>query len=280
MVTFRRSILKTAVIAFAGGGLAACGGGGDSGAREPAVADTEDVRSTVKDFLRLDATDHRSAACKLLTTRAHAQVEALGGVPGRDSCEDSLDAVDSVALGPDTIDRMALTRRGDRALLVLADDEGRFGLRADGGRWRIDDLLSPELAESPRPSDAGLTDGSDEQQVRATYEAVLDAYRARNYARSCGLLSYGAEAQVILTAIVAQATAKGSTVEPHGLPCAKAVRRVERLGGLVPAGATPSGVTVEVDGDRATVRAAGREAAPFVHEEGRWLVAPSDQPVI
>ena len=240
------------------------------------ASDEEQIRAVTKEFMRLDAKD-ADRACDLITARAQAQLTAF---VGNGECEKVLQKVDQSdeQPKPQEIDRAALKIRDDQAVLRI--DEQPLGLRKVDGEWRVDNLFNPRLVEEPRHFPAALSRGSDEQQVRASMKALGAAYRKRDYERACDLLSYGAEAQLLVgLAFASFADTEASDEAPADASCEWVHRKFERiLGGKArfadeaPPAAQIDAAKVVVRGDHATVRLGADDAQRMIRQDGHWLV--------
>jgi hypothetical protein len=273
MITFRRwtsaAILSTAVALSFGG----CG-----------ASDEEEIRAVAKEFNRLDAKD-AERACELITTRAEAQLTAFVADGGNGDCVKALQQVEQSdeQPTPGEIDKAVLKIRDDRA--VLNFDEQPLGLRKVDGDWQIDNLFNARLVEEARHFPAALSRGSDEQQVRASMNALVAAYRKRDYDRACDLLSYGAEAQLFVAlAFASFADTEASDKPPTDTSCASMHRRLARIigkkGGF--AADTPSvtriaAAKVAIRGDRATVRLASDDSRRMIRQDGHWLMDADEE---
>ena len=256
-------------------GAGACGG-----------SDEQDARATATQWLTLDHKKHAKRTCELMTPRAQSQfIGLLGsfagssggcvGLFGKTEPSDDSPSARDVAKGK-------LTIRGDRALLSFAGEEMPMGLRKVDGEWRVDNVINASLDERPRRVDPRLGQGSDEQQVRATYRALSEAMAGKDYERSCSLFGYAAEAQLVLGRAFASfgETEKSKTMPD--LSCAASMRALAKLAdgddadlaftGEVPSAAALAAARVSIRGARATVRVKGEDPGHFVREEGHWRV--------
>lgn len=286
MTLIRSSALAGALVAFAGASLAACGGESGSGGGGPASSASEDraIRDAAKELAGLRPPGDAERICELLSSRGEAQIAGLAGASLDDGCVSVVRTTSpGYALTARQVDRAKLTVRADRALLVYGADEGRIGMRKVDGEWLVDDLLAATLDGPLRPSDPALTEGTDEQQVRAVLRAVSGSARAHDDARLCGLLSAGAEARVIAGALIAGAR-PGSTHTVKLRSCAQALRRIRGAGGggdddeafAGLAGLSSARARVTIRDGRASVSDASGDAVQLVREEGRWLVGSGE----
>ena len=290
MTLIRSFALASAVAAFTGMSLAACGGSGSGGGGSGAAAsgsDDEDIRAVAKAFARLRPPGDAKRICELLSPRGEAQFAGLAGAAPGASCVSVISAASpGLTLSAREIDRAKLTVRADRALLVYGAHEGRLGMRRVDGDWLVDDVLAATLDGPARPSDQALTEGSDEEQVRAVLAAAGKATADHDDGRMCGLLGAGAEAQSIAGALLTGLSGSGGTRQKIDVrSCAQALARIRRAGkgdGEAPAvlaklGSSRSEVSIR-DG-RATVSDSSGDEAQLVREEGRWLLGPSADPL-
>ena len=259
-------------------GAGACGG-----------SDEEDIRATAKEWIKFDGRKDAKRACALMTERAQSQITGLlGSFSGGGDCVAVIaksEPDDDQPTARD-VDKAKLTIRDDRAVLSLAGggrDAQPMGLRRVDGDWRVDNMINPTLTERPRRIDPRLTTGSDEQQVRAAYGAVSEAFADKDYGRACALFSYEAEAQLILGRLFASIADTEQSQEKPDLACSASFRALAKLGDgddsdlgfgdKVPSAARLAAAKVSIDDDRATVHVAGEEPGRFVREEGHWRVA-------
>ena len=246
------------------------------------TSDEEQIRGVAREFVRLDAAKDAGRLCELITPRAQAQLTAF---VGNGECVKTLKKVEQSDEQPKPrkIDKAALKVRDDRAVLTI--DEQRIGLRKVDGKWRVDNLFNARLVEKPRQLPAALSRGSDEQQVRATMKALGAAYRKRDYQRACDLLSYGAEAQLIVSLLFASfADTQAGDKPPTDASCAWVHHRLERIIGEKGAFAdeTPSvaqvdAAEVSIGGDHATVRVAGGVSQRMMRQDGHWLIDADEE---
>ena len=254
-------------------------------------SDEEQIRTVLSDVsAAFDKRDPK--ACGLLTPRATAQfVGFVGAFAKTDDCErlvaklepdTDVDVLENIRAGKITI-------RGNVAILTSKPKKGEadpgIGLRKIDGDWKIDNMLNPSFAERPRGL-AQLTKGSDEQQIRATIAAANTALTNRDYKRMCNLLSYGAEAQVLIGAALAS-IAEPDVEEPDAaMTCASAWRALESLttetddkgfASEIPTLAQMRAARVVVRGDRATVTGRGLDATRMLRLNGRWLIDADSQ---
>lgn len=277
----RRRIPLTAALAL--GVLAATGCGGGSA--------EDEIRAVVGELQRTSArSSDAPRACALLTPRAQAQLTAfLSSFSGGGSCADVLgrSQENDDALTNGKVGSANVKIRGDRAVLRFSGNDGNeLGLARVGGEWRVDNIVNPSLEEPVRRVDARLQRGSDEEQVLATYKAVSAAVAARDNERACALFSYGAEAQLVIARLFASFADSRAQPKRPDLSCASSLAAIQRVQGSASAfaAAAPTAqqlasAAATVEGRRATVRIQGGDAGHFVHEQGRWLVAPSPEPL-
>jgi hypothetical protein len=284
VTTIRARIVVAALgaTALAGSGCGAEGsdGGASSGAG-PRVAAEQEIRAVVLEFQQVRDKRQYKRACALLTARAAAQLTALVG-GGAEDCEDGLrrGEPEDDPLTAAQIAKASITVRGDRAVFSGRKDGPRTGLLEVDGDWRLDNILNASLEERKRQIDPRLSDGSDEQQVRATSKAVAHALRAGDYEEMCDLFGYGAEAQLFIT-VLFTAFDEGAVEPADGFSCVWAVRRLAKLAGdqdefltglLTDAQLDAARITIR--GDRATVHVPGVDPEYMVRQDGRWLVGP------
>ena len=292
MTSAHRQRLAAAVLSATALGGGGCGGGsgddaGSRGGSERGAA--MQVRAVLSEFQEAREHGRWRRACALLTPHAAAQLVAFVG-RGTDDCEDGLrrGEPDDEALTPAQIARGSVRVRGDLALFVGAKDGAPSGFRRVDGAWRLDNVLNPSLVpDRARRSDPTLSEGSDEQQVRATAKAVTHAVVERDYETMCDLYGYGAEAQLFVAMLftgLADDDAAADRQRAAGFSCADAVRRLDRGAGgddgLAADALTDAqidGARVTIRGDRATLRVAGSEPEHMVRQEGRWLVGPDPE---
>jgi hypothetical protein len=284
-MSFIRSFaLASAVTAFTGASLAACGDSGSGGGGAAATGSEEQqIRAAARALARLRPPGDAKRICELLTARSEAQIAGLAGAPD-DHCVGVLrTAGPGFELSARQIDGAKLTVRADRALLVYGANEGRLGMRKVDGEWQVDDLLATTLEGPVRPADAALTEGGDEQQVRAVLRTVSDAAGDRDAARVCGLLGAGAEAQVLAGVLVTELNrSPGINGKVDVRSCPQALRRLWRADDGGPEALTglavlaSSRAKVAIRDDLATVTDAAGDEARLVREEGRWLMGPNE----
>lgn len=274
MTVARTSLIATlaAAVALA---LSACG-----------KSDEEQIHAAVADLATAFDKRDSERACDLLTPRAEAQlVGFLGAFAATDRCDRLVKRLEPdtepAAMRETRGDR--LTIRGDRAILTpkknTGDGDPGIGLRKLDGDWQIDNILNPSLDERPR-GEQRLTRGSDEQQIRATLSAANTAMKNHDYERMCNLLSYGAEAQVMIGA--AFGSFGSSDEEPEGgFTCAWAWRALDSFakkfgdGGFadeIPSQAQARASRVAVRDGRATVYGPGANTTRMIRIDGRWLI--------
>jgi transposase len=255
-------------------------------------SDKEEIRAVVKELQRAGSSKaHGTRVCAVLTARAQAQMTTfLGGFTGGEGCAEVLGKAqpDPDVVTSGDVAKATVTVRGDRALMHFAGaDDEPIGLARVDGEWRIDNILNPTLAEEPpRRVDPRLSKGTAEQQVLATYRAAGAAIAARDTERACALFSHGAEAQVVVARLFANLAGGRPQSGKPDFSCPAALKAVLRLGGsggaftgAVPTAAQLATAKVAVHGQTATVTITGRDAGHFIHEEGRWLVAPDPETV-
>jgi len=279
----RVALAAVAVLAVAACG---CGGGSGSGSGGSSEDADREIRAVVAEFARVRDKQQWRRACELLTPRAAAQLTALVG-GGADDCETGLRSgePDDDQLSPARIAGAAIEVRGDRALFAPRKNGARTGLRDVDGQWRIDNVLNPSLEERPRRIDPGLSEGSDEQQVRATLKAVTHAFRDRDYDEVCGLFGYGAEAQLFVAVLfTAFADSGGAQPALAKFTCPSAIRRLEEVSGdkdafiaETPSDADIAAARISIRGERATARFGTVPAERLVRQDGHWLVGPSPE---
>jgi hypothetical protein len=275
MTVARTSLIATlaAAVALA---LSACG-----------TSDEEQIRAAVADLLTAFDKRDPERACGLLTPRAEAQfVGFLGGFAATDRCDRLVKKLepDSEPAAMRDVRNARLTIRGDRAILTpkkdTSDSDQGVGLRKLDGDWQIDNILNPSLDERPR-GEQRLTRGSDEQQIRATLSAANTAIKDRDYERMCNLLSYGAEAQVMIGAAFASIAGSDEEEPRGGFTCAWAWRALESFaeksgdGGFadeIPSPAQARAARVAVRGSSATVSGPGADTTRMIRIDGRWLI--------
>ena len=284
MTLTRTCSLTAATLALA---LGACGGGSGGSAG----SDPDDARATAKEWVALNPNRDAKRACDLMTARAQSQFTGLlASFTGGDGCVEALSRTEPNEDRPTArdIERARLRIRGDRALLSIGGANGQpLGMRKVDGDWRVDDIINPTLTERPRRIDAQLTQGSDEQQLRATYKAVSEAFAAQDYERGCELFGYGAEAQLMVGRLFASLADSEVAVKLTDASCAASYRALAKLAAKqgedfdfatrVPSAAKLAAAKVSIDDERATVTVAGEDRQDFVHEEGYWLVAPDPE---
>jgi hypothetical protein len=283
MTLIRTCSLATATLALALG-AGACGGGG---------SDDSDPRATAKEWVTLDAQKDAERACELMTPRARSQfVGLLGTFSGGSSCVAALSKSEPNEDRPTArdVERAKLTIRSDRALLSLGGANGQpLGMRKVDGDWRVDNVIDPALTERPRRIDPRLAQGSDEQQLRATYKAVSEAFADQDYERGCELFSYEAEAQLLVGRLFSSIADSEAPAKLSDASCAASYRALAKLAakqgekldfaGKVPSAAKLAAARVKIDDDRATVAVAGSEPQRFVREEGHWRLAADPQQI-
>jgi hypothetical protein len=285
MTLIRSLVMAGAVTAFTGAGLAGCGGSGSGGGGAGATAsasDDEEIRTAVKAFARLRPPGDAKRICELLSPRGEAQYAGIAGAaPGAGCVSVASAASPGLALSARAIDRAKLTVRADRALLVFPAGDGRIGMRRVDGDWLVDDVLAATLDGPARPSDPALTEGSDEEQVRAVLQAAGKATADHDDARMCGLMGAGAEAEIITGALLTGLSSSAGTKQKVDVrSCTQALARIRRAGrddGEVPAvlaKLASSQSKVAIRDGRATVSDSPGDEALLVREEGRWLLAP------
>lgn len=282
MTITRTCSLAGAVLALALG-AGACGG-----------SDEEDVRATLKEWVDLDQKKDPERTCELMTPRAQAQlVGMLGSFAKADSCREVMrkSDPDEDQYSAGEVKKSKIAIRGDLAVVSVAgDEEQRIGMRKVDGEWRLDNMINPSLKKRSRRIDPRLSKGGDEQQLRATYMEVSEAFAAKDYERGCRLFSYGAEAQVLFGSMfVAALSDEKSDDKMPDLSCAASIRALSKLGeaddamgfaSKVPSAAELARADIAIRGERATVSIPGEEPGRFVREEGHWLVAadPVEKP--
>lgn len=265
----QRAVLVAAVACAVLGG---CGGGSDE----------EEIRAAVKHVVSTRTTDPERA-CEVMTARARAQLTVFVAERANEPCSRALARAAAATTDEDVepagVDRATVTIRGARAVVALGSDRASVGLVEVDGAWHVDDVLTPTLEPPRRPSGGGLDTGSDEQQVRATLLAFSRAVARDDYGRMCGLMSYGAEAQVVLAGAFAGLFGAGAG-DRRRPSCAGALRELTSLQGFraavaeLPSARQVARGRVAIRGDRATLRIPGvAEPQRFVREEGRWLGA-------
>jgi hypothetical protein len=292
MTCIRSLALASAVAAFTGMSLAACGGSGSDGGGAGAVSsgsDDEEIRAAAKAFARLRPPGDAKRICELLSPRGEAQFAGVAGAAPGASCVSVISAGSpGLTLSAREVDRAKLSVRDDRALLVYGADEGRLGMRRVDGDWLVDDVLAATLDGPARPTDAALTEGSDEEQVRAVLAAAGKATADRDDARMCGLLGAGAEAQAFAGAVTTGLAGSGATKRRIDVrSCAQALARIRRNGNgtgdgevaAVFAKLASSRSEVSIRDGRATVSDASGDEALLVREEDRWLLGPNGDPL-
>ena len=276
---FRRTSVACTVFALGALALGACGS-----------SDEDDIRALTTDVQRLQQDKRPDAACALMTRRAQAQAAAFAGTFGEGGgCADLVSDPEEAAELPTArdVEKAKVAIRGDRAVLTFRKrDLGVLGYRKVDGEWRVDNLMNPRLDELPRRLDPALAKGTDDSQVRATYQASARAFARSDRRRACDLLSYEAEAQLLVAAAFSLFAAPESEQDPAQLSCARAVQRIEQLAGderpfgnHVPRAAELAAARVSVRGDRATIRVRGEAPQAFVRSDGRWLIAADREPV-
>lgn len=272
-LTHRSSMAGAMLVLALGAG--ACGG-----------SDEQDIRAAARGWVTLGNKDAKRQ-CEQMTPRAQAQITGLmGSFSGGGSCVEVLSKTESGDDRPTAkdVDKAKLAIRGEFAVLSLpGEGDQNMGLRKVDGEWKIDNMINPSLTERPRRVDPQLSKGSDEQQLRATYQAVSTALAAGDYERGCALFSYGAEAQLLVGRLFASF---GDTEQQHApdLTCAASFRAIAKLADgqdddlafpdSPPSAAKLAAAEVTVHGSRATVRVQGKDPEDFVREEGHWRVAP------
>ncbi len=244
--------------------------------------DEEQIRDAVKTVQTAPRDmDGAERVCSRLTARAEAQFTAfLGAFGGSQDCVKLFAKAETDDSG-DTqldLDGAKITIRGDRAV-IAAKDGDKIGLREVDGDWKIDNVINPMVEERPRRLDPRLARGSDRQQLLATLKAAYTAFAARDFERGCDLVSYGAEAQLLVGR--AFASLGESATKSQDLSCAATLRELEKLGGLRLeigdlASSAPdlAAAEVSVKGPRATVQLPRETPTAFVRQDGRWLLGP------
>lgn len=268
----RRSLPLLVVLAVAALGLGACG-----------ESDEEQIRSVAREFGQSMKDKDAQRACELLGPRAEAQfVALLGTFAGLTQCADLVkqtDGGDDPELSARDIASAKVAIRDDVATLTAKGADERIGLRKIDGEWRIDDIINPSLNE-PERGDARLTEGTDEQQVRATTRAAAEALARRDYKRVCQFMGYIAEAQILLASAFAS-LADDNTKSESVPSCAAALRTVITLaevdGPSTLAGGLPSPGELErarvtISGSHATITVRGESPTSLVRTDGRWLL--------
>ena len=240
------------------------------------ASDEEQIRGVAKEFMQLDAKD-ADRACELITPRAQAQLTAF---VGDGECVKALQKIEQSDEQPKPreIDEAALKIRADRALLSIGEQP--LGLRKVDGEWRVDNFFNAKLVEDPPHFPPALSRGTDEQQARASMKALGAAYRKRDYERACDLLSYGAEAQLLVgLAFTSFADTEAGDNPLADASCAAVHRKLELVigdkggfAGEAPSAAQIDAAKVSIRGDRATVRLAGGDSQRMIRQDGHWLV--------
>jgi hypothetical protein len=278
MTPVRRIVVISLITTIAAVGLTACGS-----------SDAEQIRATVNNWNAALEKKDAAHVCDLLGPRAEAQFTTLmSAFGGPHACVDLVkrldpsDDEDRLTRGEVTSATVAV--RGDLATLTPKGADQRIGLRRIDDDWRIDDLLHPSLRERSR-GDTQLARGSDQQQIRATATAVSQALADEDFKRACQLMSYGAEAQIILAGSFASmfGTDGGGGANGQSPPsCAGAMHTIVALaedsddGGTfladLPTRAQVKAATIVVRGSHATIAVPGQPPNPMVRIDGRWLV--------
>lgn len=256
-------------------GAGACGG-----------SDEEDIRATATEWFELDRKADAKRACALMTPRAEGQfIGLLGTFGGSGSCVELFAKSESDDDQPSArdIEKGNVAIRGDRAVLSIRGEEQSMGLRKVDGEWRIDNVLNASLDEPPRRIDPRLEQGSDEQQLRATYKALSEAFAGKDYERGCSLFSYAVEGQLLLGRAFASFAETDKPETMPDLSCPATLRALAKLGDGdeddlsfpddVPSASELAAAKVSIRGAGATVRVSGEDTAHFIREEGRWRVA-------
>ena len=245
------------------------------------ASDEERVRESVGDLNRaLDEKDGERA-CGLLSPYAEAQYTAILGLFGGERrcaklvADLERDADDRVSKGE--LERAKVRIRGDLAL-VSGKGMDAIGLRRIDGEWQVDNILNPSLRARTH-GDPRLSRGTDVQQIRATVRTVSRAFAEEDYGRVCGLLSPGAEAQMLMAAAFASLGQATAETAPS---CAQAWRAVSAasdeagvLGSRVPSDDEIAAAPITIRGNRATVKPAGTPPQELVRFDGRWLIGAS-----
>jgi len=279
MIAVRRYALLSLVTTVACVGLSGCGS-----------SDEEQIRATVNDWTRALESKDAGRACDLLGPRGEAQFTTLMSTfGGAGRCEDLVKRLDSSddeeRLRPRDVKTAKIAVRGDLATLTGRGSDQAVGMRRIDDEWRIDDLLDPSLQERPR-DEARLTHGSDAQQIRATMTAMTGAVAHKDFARACRLMSYSAEAQIVVGGAFASMFAtEGGAGESDARAvssCPSALQTLVSLArdsdergdlfGDLPTRAQIKTARVTVRGSRASVAVPGQSPAPMIRIDGRWLL--------
>jgi ketosteroid isomerase-like protein len=276
----RPASLACTILALAALGLGACGS-----------SDEDEIRSLTTKLQRLQQSKDTKGVCDVMTPRARAQATAVAGLfsGATGDCAALLAQTEQSDDQPGArdVNRAKVRIRGDQAVLTYRTaGDGTLGYRKVDGTWRVDNLLNARLDEPPRKLDAALSRGSDEAQIRATYKAGAAAFSRSDFRRACDLMSYEAEAQLVVGAAFTMFGQPASEQQARSISCIQALRRIDKLAGdQRPFGAhTPTSAEVEaarvsIRGANATVRVPGDEAQEFVRRDGHWLIGPDRQSI-
>ncbi len=273
MTIARRSLPLVVMLTVAALGLGACG-----------ESDEEQIRSAARDFVQAMKDKDAERACELLGPRGEAQfVALLGTFAGLTKCAELVEQSEGDEEEPELSERdiasAKVAIRGDLATLTGKGDDEPMGLRKIDGEWRIDNIINPSLDE-PERGDARLAEGTDEQQIRATARAATEAFSRRDYKRACQLMSYVAEAQILLASAFAS-FGDDSTGSESVPSCAAALRKVitlaeddgpNALADGLPSSAEIKRARVTISDSHATIAVRGESPESLVRTDGRWLL--------